>query len=402
MSSDSFDIARDSIDILEYVRTHLGAEPVRLGSLYFINCPFASDEDSTPSFAIYSDHYHCYHCGKHGDITELVMQLKGYSSSFNALKDLNDDYPNLGILDATTVERIGHREMYFKETGRKAHAYYLALISGRWYTPLKNIRGFSEDTIERFQLGVINTSGFDRLAIPFLGERDLVHSFITRQLDPADQSPRYLTRNLALTPTGQMITNGDIKDDSIIIFRKNEHLFNLDRAKKVDPSKIYLMEGQLDVIAAHELGFGNSAAYGTKTLSEAQARLLEPFNRVMLVPDIDAFDTVEKNVQVIRQIYPDKAIGIVDLRAFPAVKDVGDLLKVGRKQQLLANAIEVMKTVKQVEEWLFDEFMPSDRFEMYCKAQELLKIATEHVGRAWLITRVSEELDINPHVLASM
>lgn len=48
------------------------------GSEYWMGrCPFHSDKD--PSFAVYSDHFHCYGCGAHGDIIDFInlMRKKG-------------------------------------------------------------------------------------------------------------------------------------------------------------------------------------------------------------------------------------------------------------------------------------------------------------------------------------
>jgi DNA polymerase len=40
-----------------------------------INCPF--HDDSTPSLKLYSDHFHCYGCGAHGDLVDWLMMTEG-------------------------------------------------------------------------------------------------------------------------------------------------------------------------------------------------------------------------------------------------------------------------------------------------------------------------------------
>ena len=37
--------------------------------------------DAHPSMKIYDDHFHCYACGAHGDVTDLTAQLFGLSKS---------------------------------------------------------------------------------------------------------------------------------------------------------------------------------------------------------------------------------------------------------------------------------------------------------------------------------
>ena len=41
-------------------------------------CPF--HDDTTPSLQIYSDHFHCYVCGAHGDQVDWLVQVEGRCS----------------------------------------------------------------------------------------------------------------------------------------------------------------------------------------------------------------------------------------------------------------------------------------------------------------------------------
>ena len=34
-------------------------------------------EDKTPSLTLYNDHYHCFACGAHGNVFELVKTVRG-------------------------------------------------------------------------------------------------------------------------------------------------------------------------------------------------------------------------------------------------------------------------------------------------------------------------------------
>src|ERR1035441_4678556 len=96
MIVDGFEIARAKIDILEFVREHVNEDVRRRGSLHCIPCPRA-DGDSDPSFVIYPDHFHCYHCGDwHGSIIDLVMGLHNYTA-IEALEYLAKLYPDIGI-----------------------------------------------------------------------------------------------------------------------------------------------------------------------------------------------------------------------------------------------------------------------------------------------------------------
>ena len=46
--------------------------------------------DNNPSMRLYDDHFHCYACGAHGDVTDLTAQMFGLSKSDAANKLCGD------------------------------------------------------------------------------------------------------------------------------------------------------------------------------------------------------------------------------------------------------------------------------------------------------------------------
>lgn len=62
---------RQNVDFPALVQADLG-EGKRSGQAIQFCCPF--HEDRTPSFTVYSDHFHCYGCGAHGDLFAYVMR----------------------------------------------------------------------------------------------------------------------------------------------------------------------------------------------------------------------------------------------------------------------------------------------------------------------------------------
>ena len=62
-----------------------GLEVNRYGSAL---CIFHSDNN--PSMRLYDDHFHCYACGAHGDVTDLTAQMFGLSKSDAANKLCGD------------------------------------------------------------------------------------------------------------------------------------------------------------------------------------------------------------------------------------------------------------------------------------------------------------------------
>lgn len=82
---DIFETIRNSIAIRRAAE-HYGIQVRHDG---FANCPFHNDHH--PSMKLYKDHYHCFACGAHGDVTALIAQLLSLSQ-FDAAKQLVTDF----------------------------------------------------------------------------------------------------------------------------------------------------------------------------------------------------------------------------------------------------------------------------------------------------------------------
>ena len=66
-----FGTVKTSINTREAAE-HYGIEVNRYGKAL---CPFHNDRH--PSMIVYDDHYHCFACGEHGDVIDLVANLYG-------------------------------------------------------------------------------------------------------------------------------------------------------------------------------------------------------------------------------------------------------------------------------------------------------------------------------------
>ena len=64
-----FETVKTSVNTREAAE-HYGIEVNRYGKAL---CPFHNDRN--PSMNVYDDHYHCFACGEHGDVIDLVANL---------------------------------------------------------------------------------------------------------------------------------------------------------------------------------------------------------------------------------------------------------------------------------------------------------------------------------------
>ena len=78
-----------------------------------VRCIFHAD--NTPSMKLYDDHFHCFGCGAHGDVTDLTAQMFGLSK-YDAARKLCSDFgisdvkfyaaPKQGVIRMTEREKI--------------------------------------------------------------------------------------------------------------------------------------------------------------------------------------------------------------------------------------------------------------------------------------------------------
>ena len=80
-----FGTIRKLVDIRQAAEMY-GLEVNRAG---MARCIFHADKN--PSMKIYDDHFHCYACGAHGDVTDLTAQIFGISKS-DATQKLCSDF----------------------------------------------------------------------------------------------------------------------------------------------------------------------------------------------------------------------------------------------------------------------------------------------------------------------
>ena len=99
----------------------------------FAACPFHPDHE--PSLKIYDDHYHCFGCGAHGDVTDFAARLFGVSQ-YEAAKKLDFDF-GLHLTEQLyrePVRRVNNPEIeyqnWLQSTERVLHKYLNTLC--RW------------------------------------------------------------------------------------------------------------------------------------------------------------------------------------------------------------------------------------------------------------------------------
>ena len=279
---------KEATDLVALIESYLPLKP--RGRQFVALCPFHAEK--SPSFYVTPDSqfYHCFGCGKSGDVFTFLMEREGLTfreamesladrskisldGVFGRGEDLQKRGPDL-------VQVLGEVRSFFQQSlhgpeGALARDYLeqrgLTQAVDSWalgYHPYGqgSLRAFAQQRQLPFQ--VLEDAGLlrngrepyaGRLIFPIEDERGRVVGFGGRILPGGPGSER----------------NGDydppkyINSPESAHFHKRAVLFGLHRAKLAGARRIVVMEGYTDVIASHLAGFsGAVAALGTSFTQE--------------------------------------------------------------------------------------------------------------------------------------
>lgn len=277
-------------------------------------CPFHNEK--TPSFNVnpVRNIYKCFGCGKGGNAINFVMDHEQYSypealrylakkynieieESLPDPKDdlLRDEKESLFVIN-TFAQKSFSEILFDTEEGRAIGLSYF------------KERGFTEDTIRKFQLGyaLSEWSAFTDLTLKSgYKEEFLEKTGLTIKNDSGKKYDRFRGRvmfpihNLSgrVIGFGGRVLKKDEKTAKYVnspeseIYHKSQSLYGIYFAKKaiVQRDNCYLVEGYTDVISLHQSGIENVVASSGTSLTVEQIRLIGRYTKnVTVLYDGDA------------------------------------------------------------------------------------------------------------------
>jgi DNA primase len=301
-SDDAFAEVKSKVDLVKVVSEHVRL--TRRNKDYWGLCPF--HQEDSPSFHVIPQRqiWHCFGCERSGDVFTFV-ELIEKTDKRGALQVLAERAGvELRKLSPEQKERADLRKRIL-EMLKLAAQYYEYVL---WKTPagepgrkLLESRRVSEETARMFQLGyapagrgfaeylrakkrslldaqeagLMRRDGTDffaeRLVIPIRDERGQTLAFTARTVRQ-DEPRKY------------------INSPETLAYIKGRVVYGLDRARDEIARRGHavVMEGQFDVITAHQFGVVNAVASSGTALTEDQVRLLKRFtDELLLVFDSD-------------------------------------------------------------------------------------------------------------------
>ena len=305
--SDSVQQIKDKLSILDVISPYV--ELHRAGKNFKGKSPFSAEK--TPSFYVSPDRgmYYCFSTSQGGDMFSFVQAMEGVDFK-ESLKILA---AKAGVeLVAEDPKKKTERERFYAAL-HDATQYYVAELE-KMPAALQYLenRGVTKATLTKWQIGYapgppqhgwrmvkeqLEGKGYtkeelakvgliksaeggkepydvfrDRIMFPMNDQNGKVVAFSGRILTPDEKSPKY------------------VNSPETELYKKSDLLFGYDKAKHGIRSLNFslIVEGQFDVVMAHQAGYGNTVAVSGTALTLHHVQLLERLSdRVVLALDAD-------------------------------------------------------------------------------------------------------------------
>lgn len=316
----------------------------RMGKNYKARCPFHSEK--TASFQVTPDLgiYKCFGCQKGGDIFAFVQEIEGvtfYESLVSLAEKAGVTLEKGGDSEkpsklATYREIMNTAAKFYEVNFRKSPEIVEYLLS----------RGLTKETMVAWRIGYApkgwsNASDFlkkkfsaqDIMAVGLgiQGDRGIYDRFRERIMFPISDSQGRVVAfagrvvpgtEEASKPVGKYINSPDTE-----LYHKSNVLYGFDKAKSFIHADGFaiLVEGQMDIVMAHQSGTKNTVAISGTAATDEHMRMLGRFTEeIAIALDADAAGLAAAQKTAIVAYRNDMRVSVIDI---PSGKDPADAIR---------------------------------------------------------------------------
>lgn len=306
---------KERLSITDVVGSYITLVPA--GVHFKAKCPFHNEQ--TPSFFISRDRdgYHCFGCGRGGDIFSFVEEIEGVD--FRTALQLLAERAGVTLSDS--------RE---KGDGEKAVLYEVLDTATKWYEvqfrkdskaiAYMEERGLTRETMKEFRVGYapkgwtnlydtlarkgISTQILEKAGLVIRGSKGYIDRFTERIMFPLCD-----TQGHVIGFSGRIFRSPEAGGDKNLakyvnspdgpLYHKSNVLYGYDKAKRamMQEKKAVVVEGQFDLLMAHQTGSKNVVALSGTALTQKQSQLLARFTDTVVL----AFDGDSAGMQAARK-----------------------------------------------------------------------------------------------------
>ncbi len=357
---------KSKLDIVDVIGRYMTLR--KAGANFKGNCPFHGEK--TPSFMVNRERqfYKCFGCGESGDMFAFVM------------KQENLDFPNAlrllaGQAGVIVPERVADESRHAKQGFGRQDLYVVNNMAAKFFHQVLTSHPAGKEALDYLKKRGVSDESIKNFMIGFApGNNAPLTQLLTKQgvkpnvLRAAGSPERF--RNRIMFPFRDVIGNvvgfsgramGDIQPKYLNtsdteIFHKTRYLYGLFEGKKqiADAKKAMLVEGQLDLVMAHQSGSSFTVATSGTALTDEHMRILRRYTDTLLIAfdgDTAGYKATDKAIQLGLNHSFEMSIVVV-----PEGSDPGDLIV-----KDLDAWDGALKNPQSVIDWLLNYYFPDER-----------------------------------------
>ena len=418
---DDIDRVRAATNIVDLVAGITAVK--RQGRAHVAVCPFHQEKSPSLSLDPGRGLYHCFGCGKGGDVFTFVQETQGLD--FNEALELLARQAGIHLeVDPGAAQQRGERDQMVEAVRHAVDFYHRTLKNdpdaGQARAYLRG-RGIDVDTVDEYRIGFASEGDtWDGLVKELRGagikDRTMESAGLVRRgkggrlYDIFRRRVLFPIHDLRGEPVGfggrglEAVTPKYLNSPDSRLYQKSRLLYGLHRAKGpiARSQEAVVVEGYFDVIACNRAGVETAVATCGTALGEEHFDLLRRFtDRVVLAFDSDAAGgkAALRGDELMTPVDLELDLRIAEM---PDGLDPADLVQAGRGSEL-ALAVKASRPLlqfrieKEIER--FDLREPEARARAVRRMVPLLARVGDEIARAEYVRFAAGLIGIEPSVV---
>ena len=420
MANSDIEEIKTRLNIIDVLRDYIRLD--KAGANYRGLCPFHNEK--SPSFMVSEDKqmWHCFGCQKGGDIFAFVMEIEGMEFK-EALKILAEKAGvELQKLDPRKVEEKS-KNMEILELATKVYEYWLTnSTGGKKVLNYLTQRNINQNSIQDFRLGYA-PQGWDNL-IKYLTKKGYkleeiektgliikkdnqryYDRFRERIMFPiADINGKIVGYSARVAPGGDESQAKYVNSPETEVYHKSRILYGIDKAKnEMRLQKFaFLVEGNVDVVAAAQAGIKNTVAVSGTALTVEQINIIKRYaEKVKMCFDMDKAGETATKKSIKLCLENDLVVEVVQL---PEGKDAAELAQKNpeKLKEAVENSVGALEYFFQKTLSKFDKNSAQGKKDIADEMLEMLGHLTSEIEVSHWIKKIGETLEIQENILTGM
>ncbi|MBY0111110.1 DNA primase [Patescibacteria group bacterium] len=304
--ADTVQQIKDKLSIVDVVGPYV--KLTKAGRYYRGLSPF--NKEKTPSFYVNTERnsYYCFSSGQGGDAFTFIQKMEGVDFK-GALKILAEKAGVPLVYERTGNKDDKEKQERLRTALSEAEAFYARGLDEKGAAYAYAIsRGLTPETIRSWNLGLAPDAWralLEELSGKGYSVPELEAAGLIKEADEKKGTWYDRFRNRLMFPirdsagrtvafTGRALDKEEqakyLNSPETELFKKSQILFGMDRAKDAIRTRGFalLVEGQFDVILAHQAGFANTIALSGTALSSSHLQFIKRYSdNLMLALDSD-------------------------------------------------------------------------------------------------------------------